>query len=496
MVNLELEFESKKYPCLRWNLRDVQQQEQTLELRLPEGMPDIGRILGAWGQCIIRGKEWHSEEIGVSGGVMVWVLYLPAEGEEPQSLEAWLPLHPQWSLSGNRTEGTIRTCWKLKDADARMLSARKMMLRVNVEALAEALEPTEATLFTPGEVPENVHLLRREYPVTVPREAGEKAFQIEQSFSFPQGSPTPDQLIYCQLIPQVTEQKVVSSRVVFKGTGRCHLLYRGQDGGLHTWDTELSFSQFEDLEQTMSQDAQLSVMLALTSLEPELQDGQLLLKAGLAAQYIAYDRQLVELVEDAYSPVRELTAHTEPVEMETLLDTSRRQVRPQVTLGGHRLVDTVVYTDHPRREAGMQVLSGRVRCLIYDEEGKLESVNLPWQEQWDLEADGKVSSDTQVTLENSPKISGNPGQYWIAPELEVQTQFVAPLDGTMVTGVSLGQLRTPDPNRPSLVLKRSGCATLWELAKANGSTVEAICRANSITTEPMEDRLLLIPGIV
>ena len=493
MVNLELEFVSKQCPCLRWNLREVQQQEQTQELRLPEGMPDIGRILGTWGQCIIRGKDWHSEEIGVSGGVMVWVLYLPAEGGEPQSVEGWLPLHPKWSQSDSHREGTIRTDWKLKDADARMLSARKMMIRVNVEALAEALEPMEATVFTPGEVPENVYLLRREYPVMVPREAGEKTFQIEQSFSVPQGSPAPEQLIYCRAMPQITEQKVVGGRVVFKGVVKCHLLYRARGGELHPWDTELNFSQFEDLEQTLSQEAQLSVMPALTSLEPELQEGQLLLKAGLAAQYIAYDRQLMELVEDAYSPRMELTVHTEPVNVEILLDASRRQVQPQVTVGGQKLVDATVYTDQPRVELGNQELSGRVRCLMYDEEGNLEAVDLPWQEQWDLEADGKVGIQAQVTMDNGLKISGNPGQYWITPELEVQTQFIAPLDASMVTGVSLGQPRNPDPHRPSLVLKRPGSATLWELAKASGSTVEAICQANHLSGDPIEDRLLLIP---
>ena len=35
----------------------LQTQEQTLEVRLPDGMPDIGHVLGAWGQVIVRGKE-------------------------------------------------------------------------------------------------------------------------------------------------------------------------------------------------------------------------------------------------------------------------------------------------------------------------------------------------------------------------------------------------------------------------------------------------------
>ena len=499
MVDLELEFESRKCPCLRWKLRDVLEQEQTLEVRLPEGMPDIGSILGAWGQCILRGKEWRTDEVSVSGGVMVWVLYLPAEGGEPRSVEAWLGLRPRWGLSDSHREGTIRTCWKLNSADARMLSARKLMVRVNVGILAEALEPMEAAVLTPGEVPEDVQLLRREYPVMLPREAGEKTFQLEQSFSMPQGSPPPSQILYCRLTPQVTEQKVASGRAVFRGTGQCHLLYQGEDGGVHTADLELGFSQLEDLEQTLDQDPRLDVLLAVTNLEPELQDGQLHLKVGMAAQYLAYDQALLELVEDAYSPVREVTVNTEPLDMETLLDSGSRQLQPEAEISGQRLLDAAVYTEHPRvRHSGDQVqleLPGRVQALVYDEEGKLSAVNVPWQEQWELDADGKVAVHAQVTSEGSPQISGMPGQFRVTPELEVQTRSVAPMGTPMVTGLSLGQQRTPDPGRPSLVLKRPAGASLWDLAKASGSTVTAICQANQITQEPGDDRLLLIPVV-
>ena len=58
---MELQFEKKLIPCLRTVMRQVQTQEQTQEeVRLPEGMPDIGRVLSSWGQVLIRGKEWRS----------------------------------------------------------------------------------------------------------------------------------------------------------------------------------------------------------------------------------------------------------------------------------------------------------------------------------------------------------------------------------------------------------------------------------------------------
>ena len=63
----------------------------------------------------------------------------------------------------------------------------------------------------------------------------------------------------------------------------------------------------------------------------------------------------------------------------------------------------------------------------------------------------------------------------------------------MVTGVELGQRKQPDPNRPSLILRRAGEQRLWDIAKVSGSTMEAIQRANSLSGEPVPDQILLIP---
>jgi hypothetical protein len=66
---MQLQFHQDTCSCLRRLVNQTNVQEQTQEIKLPEGMPDIGRVLGAWGQILIRGKEWNSVYANVSGGV-------------------------------------------------------------------------------------------------------------------------------------------------------------------------------------------------------------------------------------------------------------------------------------------------------------------------------------------------------------------------------------------------------------------------------------------
>ena len=72
---MEIQFDRISVPYLQKLAGQLRAQEQTIEVRLPDGQPDIGRVLGAWGQVIVRSKEWGSGTMSLSGGVMTWVLY-------------------------------------------------------------------------------------------------------------------------------------------------------------------------------------------------------------------------------------------------------------------------------------------------------------------------------------------------------------------------------------------------------------------------------------
>lgn len=493
---MQLEFVSNDYPCLYRECKELQMQEQTEEIRIPEGMPDIGKILGAWGQCILRGKQWNGEEITVSGGVMVWVLYLPTDGDEPRSIEGWIPVQQKWNVSDSQREGVIRTLWNLKSTDARMLTARKVLIRATVGITAEVLEPRELKLFKPEQVPTDVQLLRREYPTMLPKEAGEVTFRLEESFPLTQGN-APRELIYCNIHPVISEQKVVGNQGAFRGNILCHVLYRTEDGQLYAQDQELSYSQLEELQKEYESEAQLSVLMALTGLETELMDGQLQLRIGLAAQYLVYDRCMLSVVEDAYSPVREVTVQKQPVDIPLILDNSRKTCRPQADVDVDRIADISVMLETPtqRRAENHAELefSGSWQLLAYDREGKLFTDTRKWSEMWELPMDQNVKVECMASMSGTPVFSRSGEYHQITMDMELLAQTYCAQGLSMMTGFEATDARALDPNRPSIVLRRTRGEGLWDIAKENGSTVQAIYEANHLNQDPLEDRVLLIP---
>lgn len=492
---MELQFEKTALEHLRRVVSEVRNEEQTQELKLNDSMPDVGKVLGSWGQVLIRSKEWRSGGISVSGGVMAWVLYAPEDGSDPRSVETWIPFQLRWDLPEGVQDGQILLHALLGSMDARVLSARKLMLRASVSVLCQASVQELAQLFTPSQVPEDVQLLTGNYPICMAVEAGEKVFSLDEELS----GPVVEKIIRYQLQPELVDRKIVEDKVVFRGEGLLHLLYRDSEGRLNTWDARIPFSQYADLHREYGDDAAARVVCVITGLELEKEDDRLRLKADLSGQYEVYDRTMVQLVEDAYSLRRKVIPKLSTLEVPQVLDRCSRTVRMEhdLQLPLSQAVDTAMYVRCPgifgRNEESELETQAQWQTVGYDVQGTVQggSGRSENRERMACSVDGKI--DALLFPSGWPRAENTIEGTAVQADLYMDVLVTASQGLDMVSGLELGELEAPDPNRPSLVLRRAGERQLWDLAKAAGSTVDAIRAANGLDGEPAPDRLLLIP---
>lgn len=496
---MQLQFEKQGIPCLQTVKRELQSQEQTQELRISDGMPDIGSIIGAWGQVILRSKEWLGDGMSVSGGTMVWVQYMPEGGGEPQCVESWLPFQMRWSFPQTQRDGTILTQCALRSVDARSLSARKMMLRTNVSILGWAMEKQEQELFVPVDIPEDIQIKTQRYPMQLPVEAGEKAFSLEELLSLPPSAPRLEKPISFSLQPEITEKKMMHDKVVFRGNAVLHMLYCADDGGQYSWDFDLPFTQYTELDGEYGDDAEVMLLPCVTALELEKDEDSLNMKAGLVCQYRISHRPMVEVVEDAYSPRRSVTPVRQDLQLPGILESKTQNIHAQqnAPMDGMRLTD-VRFLPQPVQvrnggEGAMLEIPGEFQLLYYDMDGNLRTASQKWQE--DMTIPAGEGTTMEATAWPVGKAGGNllSGSAQLTGDMRLLTETRSGTGIPMVTGFEMGELQEPDPRRPSLILRRKGKESLWELAKRSGSTVSAIREANQLETEPDSTQMLLIP---
>lgn len=495
---MEIQFQKSVVSYLQTLVQQMQTQEETQQVRLSDAMPDIGRVIGSWGQVLLRGKQWRSDSVSISGGVKVWVLYEPEDGSQPQCVESWVPFQMNWSISDADRDGVVLACPMPPVVDARMLSDRKLMVRTNIRMQACAMVSDQMDLYTPEEMPSDVQKLQNDYPMLLPLEAGEKAFELEETISLPMSEQPLENVLRYTLEPVLAEYKLVADKLVLRGAVRLQMLYMGTDERLHSWNTELPFSQYTQLEDSYESGAQVMICFGTTDLEMEKgEDGALILKAGIVAQYIIYDQKQIPVVEDMYSPNRTVRLTVGQLCLPAVLDMQDAVFHPEASSKNTPIgiMDAVFLPDVPnmqmaddQRNTG---LGGTFFLLETDDEGKLQTEAAHWEDSWTIAA--SADTDTKIMVLNIEPIQSMGDTVRTELRIKALTTMQQPIN--VVTGAEIGEATEPDPNRPSLILCRIGEESLWELAKRTGSTVEKIRKLNGLDKEPPSGQMLLIPVI-
>lgn len=292
---------------------------------------------------------------------------------------------------------------------------------------------------------------------------------------------------------------MLSDKVVFRGNGNLHILYNSEEGQLQSWDFPLPFSQYAQLDQEYGSEATADVLPAVTGLECEIsEDGALRLKAGITAQYLICDQQMLTVLEDAYCPNRELILRREDVTLPVVLDNRKEALYAEQTLrvDGEKVADVTFLTDFPRmrrEEEKLQLeVPGIFQLLYYGSDGMLAGVSGKWEGKESLNADAQ-SQITALPLSQEPQAVAGSGQVLVKTEITLDITAATQQQISIVAGLELGAQRILDPNRPALILRRAGTGSLWELAKDSGAAMEDIRRANGLEGDPMPGQMLLIP---
>ena len=139
------------------------------------------------------------------------------------------------------------------------------------------------------------------------------------------------------------------------------------------------------------------------------------------------------------------------------------------------------------------VFPGTFQTLFYGEDGAIQSVGGRFETERNIRADdaSRVTAFPEKPAE--PQIGFENGAMSFRVEIPVHIATEAGGGIPMVSKLELGEEQTRNPDRPSIILRRSDGTRLWDIAKKAGSTVEAIRKANALEGEPASGQMLLIP---
>ncbi len=474
-------------------------QEETLESIVPDAMPDVLRIVSAWGRACLKDREAGEGMLRVTGTAQVTVLYIPEGEEAPRPLEVTIPFQCSRDDPALRAGCPVTAEVTLAAADARTVNPRKLLTRCQLSVWAAAYEEDAREIASDavGEGLEKRLVPRKFWRVP---EVREKAFAFSDVLRPPASKPEMEELLNARTELGAMDAKFIGKKLVLKGELELTALYRG-GGQLCAARFELPFSQIVDMGDA-PEDAEPEVTVAVRSAGCRLADGELEVSVEALVQAALWACQPVTVLEDAYGVGESVDVERAPVTLCTAAErTARREMGRRLCESGvpaKQVLDcaaAVSSVESVPLEGGAEYTAQVEASVLYlseDDALCASTVTIPVTGRAELPQGAECTCRCRAVGETTAvPVTGG-----IEVRCEVEFAFSA-VRSEQVWAVS--ELRPgtapADVQRPSVVIRRMGAGeTLWDAAKACGSAVADIRAANDLPDqEGAEGALLLIP---
>lgn len=500
---MELAFQTSPLRFLRQNAREVRYQEETAETIVPDSYPDIASIADCYAGAVLRGKDCRDGSVILSGGIKAVILYNPEDGSYPRHLELYIPFTVKFENQALTERAQILCSTCIRSVDARMINSRKALLRANLGCEISAYAEAEEPIYTLQTAHDALQTKVSSYALHLPLEAAEKSFVISDTLELPAGRPPIAQIYktHCQL--ELTDQKLVGNKAVFKGTLSCKILYLSDNQALYLWQQQLPFSQYCEMQQDYDEET-IAVTPVLTGYDMELEGAEnakhVLLTVNILAQCLVTGIRSVQLLEDAYCTRGALQPMWKTYQLQSCLDhqTSLQTIRQSLSGSLREILDTDVYPDYPTQERrGDQtriVVPVSLRVLGFDESGNLCSCSGKGEAVQEFALSDQAVSQSAAIAAGDPFASLSADGAEVRCNISLETACYAKQQLRTLCGGTIEDAPSTE-RRPSVILRAARKnEELWGIAKACRSTTAAIRAANHLESDTLPDSaMLLIP---
>lgn len=490
-----------------------QEQPVDLNINLPDYCPDIQRILKCQIYPKITSRSISGDRLILEGGYVVKVFYLDSAGTNLRSVEGNDAFSAEITLKQPAENARGYAFPRVEYINCRAASPRRLDIHGAFSLCAKVFMQSQ------NEVVGNISgddVEQQKKTVGLNSVAGfsQQQFGIDEILELGAGKPAADSILKTDAFAVLQDFKEAAGKLMVKGEACIKFLYASvnEDNLPETMEYTIPFSQMLDCDG-VTEDCMCSVKIEVVGVDAQIKNDYsgdktfFDTQVKLYANAVAYKKQDITIVNDAYSKQYDLEITAKPKTLDNLME-----------LTGDTYVDKSSLTvDDNEIEKIIDVWNEMGSVTAETENGQIKfkgkynlcvlaagSQNKPFyfERLLDFEYARPLSSHADnIRCEADVNIGGVSyrivgGGIEARTELRLTAEVYSRYSFKMITDVSADESRTAEQDRSAaLVLYYADAGeNLWNIARDYRTSVEAIAKENSLSGEVTENRgMLLIP---
>ncbi len=484
---MAISFEEKSLKYFRRLCQASLCHEETMEIIVPDNMPDAAAVIDADGVALLRGKEALNGRFSVDGTTEAYVIYRAEDGSGPRRLNMQIPFAAAGECPGLTDMGRLVAACRLVSAEARIINSRKLLVKteVCVDAAAFVQEQMKYLSKAAGDCGD-MQLLEKNAELCLVADVTEKAFSIGEDFALPSSKPPIGTILKTRLRLTEEEASALGGRLIIKGNACVAVVYASASGGEPACaEFKIPYSallEFDWNDEGLSFDtAVMPTGLSLT----ESSGGKLSIEIGAVAQAAVWRKCGICYIADAYSTEYETELQTENVSLELLDEKNVRsetlRLAAEAPVQPRAIIDASAYIGKLRTEDGIIKAPVFAKALCVGEDDSLFAATAKGEAAKSAEQGLSCFSAELGELYATPSASG------AEIRVPVSYGFRRYKSGGLTLAVSASAKSDSPRSRaeqPSItVFRASESDSLWEIGKRYATTRELLRKINGLAED-------------
>ena len=472
------------------------------DMIVPDSKPDILNTICTSGVVCIYKKEVLEGKVRVDGNINTYIMYMAEdENDKVRGLLTTLDFSENVQIANAKEEMYCKVSSKLKSIEAKVINGRKVGIKAAIEL--EVKVYSNETIAIVNSIPEakGIQTLQENLTVNSLVGTGENKIFAKDTINI-NNEDNLAEILKANVCIVNKDVKISYNKILTKADAELKIMYLTEDNRIGTITANVPIVGFIDITDVTEENiCDVDYEIRNIVLKPNsVEEHSIYVEIEVGVMAICYEEKDISLIQDLYSPVENLEFNQRKIttmrERRTIKDTL--PIREKVSLegmGDKSIIDVDII---PRIEKEHKKESK----IIY--EGELE-LNFILSNN-ELQVDTRTA---KIPFDYSIEIKENGEDMETCMEIQVLNQDFIVQDGGFVTcnidlGMNLDSYRTSNLNVIDeiqangereeedysiimYIVKKGD--SLWNIAKAFGSTVEDIARTNGI-----EDENLIMPG--
>lgn len=479
------------------------------DFNVPDTKPDVSRIILSQGDVILEAVKQAEEKVLVKGKLSFELLYgTEEENGRLQNYMGAVPFDETVNYPGLLSGDHVQVRWDIEDMTISMIHSRKLRISaiITLELRGESVYEQEAAIEVSAG--EEIKSRSKELEVVQLKVQRKDTYRVKEEIEIPGTKPNIDHLLWRGLKMRSVECRPGDGRMELRGELILFVIYAGEEDHIPMQWMEKSIpfqGEVEVPECSASMISATNVGLIHKEIEAKPDyDGEnriLSVDAVLELELKLYEEERIEILNDLYSPVKEVVPKFGTANFESLLvkNAAKCKISDKMELSSSDKILQICHSSGAVKvdrvsvaENGLQVegaLSVTILYMSSDDTEPMRSLTgaVPFSHMVEADAiDEDCIYEMTPGIEQLNTVMMGTDEVEVRATISLDTLVLAKVEEPMIIGAEELPLKEETmeamPGIVGYIVKKGD--TLWDVAKKFYTTEEAVIKTNGLANGP------------